>query len=78
MQKLVGYGKQGNEFVALLPIGGHFTMDAREAAKAASIIRPSLAIPMHYGQIVGSEEDADLFVSLCDEYGVRAVKLEKS
>lgn len=35
--------------VALLPIGGHFTMDHNEAAKAVELIRPKVAIPMHYG-----------------------------
>ncbi|MCX8184852.1 MAG: metal-dependent hydrolase [Sulfolobales archaeon] len=35
--------------VALLPIGGHFTMGPREAALAADLIRPKYVIPMHYG-----------------------------
>ncbi len=35
--------------IALLPIGGHFTMDPVEAAKAVELIRPLVAIPMHYG-----------------------------
>ena len=35
--------------VALLPIGGHFTMGPREAALAVDLIRPRYAIPMHYG-----------------------------
>lgn len=35
--------------VALLPIGGHFTMDPVEAAKAVELVRPRVAIPMHYG-----------------------------
>jgi L-ascorbate metabolism protein UlaG (beta-lactamase superfamily) len=34
--------------IALLPIGGHFTMDHVEAAKAVELIRPKVAIPMHY------------------------------
>ncbi len=34
--------------VALLPIGGHFTMGVREAARAVSLIRPRVAVPMHY------------------------------
>jgi len=34
--------------VALLPIGGHFTMGVREAAKAVSLIRPKVCVPMHY------------------------------
>ena len=35
--------------IALLPIGGHFTMDPTEAAKAVELIRPRVAIPMHWG-----------------------------
>ena len=35
--------------IALLPIGGHFTMDPVEAAKAVELVRPLVAIPMHYG-----------------------------
>ncbi len=35
--------------VAMLPIGGHYTMGPREAAKAAELIRPRYLIPMHYG-----------------------------
>ncbi len=44
--------------MAILPIGGTYTMDLVEAAEAASIIKPKLAIPMHYGTIVGSINDA--------------------
>ncbi|MEM0066459.1 MAG: metal-dependent hydrolase [Sulfolobales archaeon] len=35
--------------VALLPIGGHFTMGPEEAALAVDLIRPKYVIPMHYG-----------------------------
>lgn len=47
--------------VAFLPVGGTYTMDAREAAHAAAIIRPKIAVPMHYGSIVGSADDAEKF-----------------
>ncbi|MEK6841654.1 MAG: MBL fold metallo-hydrolase [Nanoarchaeota archaeon] len=77
MQKLTGYKQQGKEFVALLPIGGRFTMSAEEAAEAAKIIKPTLAIPMHWGSIVGSEDDAKEFVSLCADEKIKAVILEK-
>ena len=49
--------------VCLLPVGGTYTMDAVEAAEAANLINPKIAIPMHWGKIVGSEEDAKLFSS---------------
>lgn len=50
---------------ALLPIGGTYTMNAREAAHLANKIRPKVAIPMHYGSIVGSASDAQEFKRLC-------------
>lgn len=78
MEKLTGYSKKGNTFIALLPVGGTYTMNAEEAAKAASIIKPTMAIPMHYGTIVGSREDAEKFVELCKEEGIKAQILEKS
>ncbi|MBI5419650.1 MAG: metal-dependent hydrolase [Deltaproteobacteria bacterium] len=49
--------------VALLPIGSVFTMDYRQAAKAASLLRPGAVIPMHYGTFPILEPDADRFVS---------------
>ena len=47
--------------VALLPVSGTYVMTAEEAAKACKAIRPKLAIPMHYGAIVGSAADAEAF-----------------
>ena len=52
--------------VALLPVGGTYTMTAAEAAAAANKIKPSLAIPIHFGDIVGSDSDAARFESLCE------------
>lgn len=78
MQKLTGYKRQDTEFVALLPIGGRFTMSTEEALEAAKIIKPSLAIPMHYGSIIGSKEDAEEFSKLCEEEGINAKILEIS
>ena len=47
--------------VALVPIGGKYTMDAKEAAKLINEIRPQAVIPTHYGSIVGKAEDAEVF-----------------
>ncbi len=47
--------------LALLPVSGTYVMTAQEAAEAAKMIGPKLAIPMHYGAIVGSESDAERF-----------------
>jgi len=56
--------------VAFLPVGGTYTMDYREAAEAVELIDPSYAIPMHYGSIVGSENDAQKFVELVGSRGM--------
>lgn len=47
--------------IALVPIGGTYTMDAKKAAELVNSIRPAVAIPIHYGSIVGKSEDADTF-----------------
>ncbi|MGH8104579.1 MAG: MBL fold metallo-hydrolase [bacterium] len=50
--------------VALLPVSGVYVMSAEEAAELAQVIQPSLAIPMHWGDIVGTRADAERFKSL--------------
>ena len=47
--------------IALLPVSGTYVMDSKEAIEAAKAIKPSIAIPMHYGEIVGSRRDAEDF-----------------
>lgn len=49
--------------IALLPVSGTYVMTAEEAVKAALDIKPKIAIPMHYGSIVGSESDAEKFAA---------------
>ncbi|HCB99633.1 MAG TPA: MBL fold metallo-hydrolase [Ruminococcaceae bacterium] len=49
--------------VALVPIGGTFTMNAVKAAALINTIKPRVAIPTHYGTIVGKMEDADIFAA---------------
>jgi L-ascorbate metabolism protein UlaG (beta-lactamase superfamily) len=44
--------------IAMLPCGGTYTMTAQQAAEAANIFKPKVLIPMHWGDIVGSKEDA--------------------
>ena len=53
--------------VAFLPVGGTYTMTALEAAKAARLIGPKVAIPTHYGTVVGDETDAAAFVNALPE-----------
>ncbi|MEK7171002.1 MAG: MBL fold metallo-hydrolase [Patescibacteria group bacterium] len=50
--------------VAFLPISGTFVMTLEEAIKAAELIEPDLAIPMHYGKILGSVAEANRFQNL--------------
>jgi L-ascorbate metabolism protein UlaG (beta-lactamase superfamily) len=59
--------KDFNVDVAFLPVGGTYTMNATEAAQAANIIKPLVAVPIHYGDVVGSAEDAKTFVNLIDD-----------
>jgi L-ascorbate metabolism protein UlaG (beta-lactamase superfamily) len=47
--------------VAFLPVGGYYTMDVPEAAGLAKAMSPRLAVPMHYGFVIGSKEDGDRF-----------------
>ena len=47
--------------IALVPIGGTYTMNANKAAQLINTIKPRIAIPTHYGTIVGKKEDAVSF-----------------
>lgn len=47
--------------VAFLPVSGTYVMTAEEAVEAARAVKPKVAIPMHYGSIVGSQDDAMRF-----------------
>lgn len=47
--------------IALVPIGGTYTMNAKDAAALINEIRPKTAIPTHYGSIVGKLSDGDAF-----------------
>jgi L-ascorbate metabolism protein UlaG (beta-lactamase superfamily) len=47
--------------IALIPVSGTYVMDVDQAIEAARAIKPKIAVPMHYGKIVGSEDDAERF-----------------
>lgn len=47
--------------VALLPVSGVYVMTAQEAVEAARRIQPRVAVPMHWGEHIGSLEDAEAF-----------------
>ncbi|MDM7275182.1 MAG: metal-dependent hydrolase [Thermoprotei archaeon] len=53
--------------IALLPIGGHFTMDPVEAAKAVELLRPKVVIPMHYATFPILYGDPGEFKKLVEE-----------
>jgi len=61
--------------VALLPVSGTYVMTADEAAAAALDIKPRVAVPMHYGDIVGGAADVQRFKTLCEDTGVAVVVL---
>lgn len=50
--------------VALVPVGGTYTMDFKEAAYLINEIKPKIAVPIHYGSIVGTKQDAMDFSKL--------------
>lgn len=50
--------------VALVPVGGTYTMDFKEAAYLINEIKPKVAVPIHYGSIVGKMQDATDFIKL--------------
>ena len=52
--------------IALMPVGGTYTMNAKEAAEAVNSFKPKIAIPMHWGEIVGSKADAEEFKRLAE------------
>jgi L-ascorbate metabolism protein UlaG (beta-lactamase superfamily) len=62
--------------VALVPIGGTYTMDVVEAAGLMHAMEPRLAIPMHYGFVVGSSSDAERFRELAAPVPVEVMSPE--
>lgn len=60
--------------VAFLPCGGTYTMNAAQATQAAETVGATIAVPIHWGDIVGTEEDARRFV---DSFAGKAQVLER-
>ena len=50
--------------VAFVPVGGTYTMNFKEAAQLVNIIKPKIAVPIHYGSVVGTKQDATDFIKL--------------
>ncbi len=50
--------------VAFVPVGGTYTLDFKEAAQLVNEIQPKVAVPIHYGSVVGTKRDAEEFIKL--------------
>ena len=50
--------------VAFVPVGGTYTMNSKEAAQLINEIQPKIAVPIHYGSVVGTKQDATDFIKL--------------
>jgi L-ascorbate metabolism protein UlaG (beta-lactamase superfamily) len=66
--------KEGIADVVLIPIGGETGMDATQAATAVNIMKPKIAVPMHWTPDKAGKAEAEIFRSLC-EYEVEVLKL---
>ena len=53
--------------VAFVPVGGTYTMDSKEAVELVNRMKPTFAVPVHYGSVVGTEKDAEIFVQSLEE-----------
>ena len=62
--------------VALVPVGGTYTMNASQAAELVNTIRPAAAIPTHYGSVAGSAADAESFRDKVDPAVHVEIKME--
>lgn len=58
--------------IAFVPVGGTYTMTAKEAAGLINKIKPEIAVPIHYGTIVGTAADADTFKAAVNS-GIKVV-----
>lgn len=63
--------------VAMVPIGGTYTMDAKKTAELVNIIKPKIAISIHYGSVAGSREDEEVFCKLVDADIYVEIKMQR-
>lgn len=52
--------------VAFVPVGGTYTMNYKEATNFINEIKPKIAVPIHYGSVVGTKQDAINFIGLVE------------
>jgi L-ascorbate metabolism protein UlaG (beta-lactamase superfamily) len=62
--------------ILLVPVSGTYVMTSKEAANAVEKIKPKIAIPMHYGTLVGSENDAKKFKDMVKSCKVQILAKE--
>lgn len=62
--------------IAFLPCGGIYTMNTKQASELANIIHPKIAVPTHYGAIVGDKKDGKEFISFLEDdiEGIELIK----
>ena len=70
-------GELYKPLVAMLPIGGFYTMDPKQAVMAVSLIKPKIAIPMHYGTWPPIEQDPNEFKMLVEKSSKTKVSIMK-
>lgn len=63
--------------VAMVPIGGTYTMDAAGAAKLVNIIKPKTAIPTHYGSVAGDRAAEEVFRANVDKDISVEIKMQR-
>ncbi|MBF0553988.1 MAG: MBL fold metallo-hydrolase [Nitrospirae bacterium] len=63
-------------YAAFLPVSGTYVMTAEEAAHAACDIAPKFAVPMHYGEVVGTIKDAERFAGEIRRLSAGGPKIE--
>jgi len=63
--------------IAMLPVSGKYVMTPEDAAKAVQAMKPAITIPMHYGSIVGSRQDAETLKKLVAPLRVEILTSEK-
>lgn len=52
--------------VLFIPVGGTYTMNSEEAVLFTNYIKPKIAVPIHYGDIVGTSADSEYFINNLD------------
>ena len=69
-------GEMYNPYYAMLPIGGYYTMDIKEAAMAAKMLFAMEIIPMHYNTFPNIKVNVENFVDLIEEQGQKCWPLK--